>query len=220
MHSRDYDSVIAGHYRKEALLHGLSPTCTMEDRAIREKETSAIVRFVDQSLRVRRSMGVGGPATIMDVGCGNGYTMHVLTSHFRDATLIGFEQTPELLELARSRFEGADNISVMEADIRIDEFSAGVQADVLISQRVLINIMDVDDQVLALRNVVRAMKPPAEGILGGRALFIESFATPLDNLNRARGELDLPPLKPAYHNLYLKDGFFETADLKPIEWDQ
>jgi SAM-dependent methyltransferase len=218
MNPKSYDGVIEKHYQKEALLHGLKPTCTMEDRAIRESETSAIAYFVNESLQIRKSMGSTAPTTIVDVGCGNGYTLQSLVSRFPDEQFVGFDKTPELLQLARSRFANARSVSVVEADIRSTGFSNGIQADVLICQRVLINILDADDQKEALRNLIQVLKRPVQGMPSGKAIFVESFTGPLEKLNTARAELDLPPLKPAYHNLYLDDSFFETPELGALEW--
>jgi hypothetical protein len=54
---------------------------------------------------------------------------------------------------------------------------------------------------------------------GGTLLFIEAFSSYLENLNKARAELDLPPIPPAHHNLYLPDDIFNTPLLKPFITD-
>lgn len=72
---KEYDDKIARHYKDVAQEHGLSSSSTMSDEITRALETEAISQFVGESLRLRQAEGSTEPATIMDVGCGNGYTL-------------------------------------------------------------------------------------------------------------------------------------------------
>jgi ubiquinone/menaquinone biosynthesis C-methylase UbiE len=219
MVTKDYDDVVERHYRDEAIQHGLQPTSTMLDKTIREKETEAICHFVAESLRERKVAGISGPATIMDVGCGNGYTLKTLHSHYPDEKFVGYDKCKELLELAKSRFVKKENVSIYEADIRHTNFSSGLKADILICQRVLINIMNFNDQKDALRNLISVMETPSSDRVAGTSVFIESFTTPLKNLNQARKELDLPDIEPIYHNMYLEEEMFRRPELVPLQWE-
>lgn len=206
MTDQNYDEIIAEHYRKVAEKEGLAETSTMADAVTREKETQAIVEYVSHFLSKRET---GGPAVIMDVGCGNGYTLEVLSQRFPDQTYLGIEKTDELRALAVSRFEKVENARVMGGDIRDRDFSKGERADILICQRVLINLLDEEDQKSALANILKVVN------LGGMLIFIEAFSTSLGILNVARGEFDIPAMNPAHHNLYLLDGFFDHPGINP-----
>jgi SAM-dependent methyltransferase len=202
--ARDYDQVIAEHYRSVAETCGTSGDATMADRIIRTQETTAIAKVVAAELRAR-----GRSLRIVDVGCGNGYTLEQLAREHVEASFTGFEFSPDLRALAQSRFAGIPNVAVYPGDIRERGFTGGRQFDVLLCQRVLINLMSSDDQRLALGNLIENVSS------GGVLVFIEAFAKPLAALNAARAEFDLAPIPPAHHNLYLDDDFFEHPLILP-----
>jgi len=215
MSEQNYDELITDHYRKVAQIEGLGPNSTMADTVTREKETRAIVDFVGDSLKRRELGKTDRSMTIMDVGCGNGYSLDVLSNFFPKQVFIGVEKSDELRALAVSRFKDVENVSIIEGDIRDRGFSKGFVADILICQRVLINLLNIEDQKTALDNIIGVVRAPKEGGIGGALLFIEAFSSSLATLNIARDEFDIPPMKPAHHNLYLEDGFFETEELSP-----
>lgn len=216
---REYDETIEQHYGDVAKEHGFSSTSTMADEITRELESDAIIHFVGKFLKHREAEGALGPATVMDVGCGNGYTLEVLAKHYPNENYIGVEKTLELRSLALSRFFSKDNVKILEGDIRDGNFSIGVATDILICQRVLINLLNTDDQRLALNNILDVVIRPQDGKTGGAFVFIESFSSPLARLNKARSEFDLPPILPAHHNLYLTDDFFNVPGLSPSKID-
>ena len=205
--NKEYDELIQEHYRKVAEKHGLSSASTMEDNYMRTRETEAIVRFVHHCLETHFS---GQQVTIMDIGCGNGYTLEVLTQQFPGHHFIGIEKTDELRSLAAARFDGQLAVRIMPGDIRMPGYHQGIQVDVLICQRVFINLLDPQDQRAALENTQGILRPPQAGRSGSLAMFIEGFNEPMQRLNVAREELGLEPIAPAYHNLYMPEGFFET----------
>lgn len=213
--NRTYDEAISQHYAKVAQEQGLSPNSTMADDITRGKETDAIRTFVGEAIAAKG----GGSLTIADVGCGNGYTLSVLNEAFPGQTFVGFEPSSDLRDLAASRFEGADNVTIKHGDIREANFAGGLKADIVIVQRVIINILDLADQTTALQNIVQVAKDP-EGADAGWLLFIEAFKSSLDKLNEAREEFDLSAIPEAHHNLYLQDGFFECDALGTLTFDQ
>ncbi len=205
----DYDTVISDHYRKVAKSDGLSSSSTMADKITRSTETEAIKQFVAAALERRKQTGETGPATIMDVGCGNGYTLETLSEQFPGHEFLGVEKTDELRALAISRFESNSSVDIIAGDIRDSNLSQGCYADILICQRVVINLLDPSDQKDALRNITEAVK------VGGAMLFVECFESSLSRLNEARSEFELEPIPSAYHNLYLEDGFFDVDGVSP-----
>jgi len=216
---QNYDELIAEHYKKVAEEEGIEPTSTMADNITREKESRAILDFVGDSLRIRKAEGIQQPAKIMDVGCGNGYTLELLSRQYPEQVFVGIEKSEELLNLAASRFKNIENVSIIEGDIRNKNFSKGVIADVLICQRVLINLLNEEDQKRALNNIVCSVKKSDAWHSGGTLLFIESFMSALTKLNEAREEFELPAMEPAHHNLYLQDDFFKISELITYKTD-
>ena len=120
-----------------------------------------------------------GKATIMDVGCGNGNTMAVLLERHPDQRFIGIEKSQALRALALSRFQNHPEAKILEGDIRDANFAANDTVDILICQRVLINLLSIEDQRTALSNIISTVKSPKNRRAGGTLLFLESFGGPL-----------------------------------------
>lgn len=205
---RHYDSAVADHYRQVAETEGMSWSSTMADEIVRQTETDAIVAFVGD---IADAGGAG--LRVADVGCGNGYTLGMLAPAFPECRFTGFEMIGHMRELAEARVAERKlaNVTVRPADIRRPDFAGGETFDVLVCQRVLINLLDGDDQARALDNLLAAVEP------GGGLIFVEAFQSGLDTLNEARAEFDLPPIPPAHHNIYLSDDFFARDGLEPYE---
>ncbi len=212
MNEKEYDQIINQHYRHVAQKEGLKPTSTMADTVTREKETQVIL---DYSTHFLASRQWESSPVFIDVGCGNGYTLEVLAARFPEAQLLGIEKSDDLRTLAESRFQENDKINIITGDIRDGNFAAGTKADILVCQRVLINLLDPLDQKNALENLIATVKAPVGGRDGGMLLFIEAFSASLSNLNIAREEFDISPMEPAHHNLYLPEGFFKHPKLVP-----
>ncbi|MDT3687771.1 MAG: class I SAM-dependent methyltransferase [Pseudorhodoplanes sp.] len=206
--SSTYDADIRSHYDKVAASCGTSSDSTMADRIVRDKETKAIHAFVRAALD---EIGDGNKQTrvIADVGCGNGYTLRSLAEAISGPRFLGIEYNDALRELAVQQTAAHAAISVSAGDLRdLGSISVDPESiDVLICQRVLINLLNPDDQIKALQNIVDLLRP------GAHCLFIEAFASGLNELNMARAEFGLSPIAPAEHNLYLSDSFFEHQAL-------
>ena len=201
---KNYDKIILEHYKQVASESGDSHLSTMSHEFIREMETKEILSFITYLVEHKN---ISKSATIADVGCGNGFSLQIMSKSYPDFNYIGYEYTPELLEIAASRFQDTPNVKVLQADIRDSSQLIIKNIDVLFCQRVLINLLDINDQKTALINLASIVKP------GGYLFFIETLQSGLDNINAARKEFDLVPLPPAHHNLNLPDDFFEIPDL-------
>ncbi len=161
-------------------------------------------------------MTTGGSGRVADIGCGNGYTLGVLAERYPKLQLSGYEHVPEQFDLATERFNGVPRVRIHAADVRDEGFWGQDPFDAVVVQRLIINLLDPEDQNKALGNILAAVR------VGGHALFLECFQEPLANLNEAREELGLDPILPAHHNLYLRSAFFERLELAPFEhqdWD-
>lgn len=195
---KNNDELVKEHYKDEAEKHGASLQSTMEDEIVREREIELILNFF-------KSIGVtskNGALNILDLGCGNGYALSRLSKSLPANAYWGLDFSEDLAAIAKSR--KLSNCKFTTGDARSlsleDNFF-----DVVYSERCLINILDWEEQKLALKEIGRILKP------NGYYLMIECFTDGLENNNRARRECGLEELKEAYHNKYfVKELFFEA----------
>ena len=205
-----YDDIIKKHYDKVAETDKSSSSSTMADDLIREKETKFIFKIIKKiivSSKLNGSSDQSQKLDLLDVGCGNGYTLLSLSKKFKEFNFHGIEFNDSLLKIAQNRFDG-NLVKVNKGDLRDTSSLSEKKFDVIICQRVLINLLNSNDQKSALNNIINMTKK------NGVIIFIEAFNQGLDNLNLARKEFGLKSLPPAMHNLYLDDDFFETENLE------
>ena len=167
----------------------------MEDDFVRGKEIECIVnfyRFIKEDAQ--------HPLKVLEVGCGNGYALEVLSSVDGTDQFWGVDFSEELLSIARKR--QLPNCVLIQGDARA--LDAQLEFfDRVYTERCLINILDSDAQLEALRQIANVLKPK------GYYLMIEGFADGLRNYNKARLECGLPEVKGAPHNRnFEKDEIF------------
>lgn len=193
-----YGGLIREHYRTEAELYGTDASSTMRDEITRGREVAEILRAL-RRLKASRA-GLDG---LLDVGCGNAFLLEQLRYQHPTLELTGLEYTPELAELARAR--QIDRCPILEGDVRQLPFEDST-FDIVVTERCIINVMDVGDQETSFREVERVLRP------GGHYICIEAFTDGLEQLNEAREQLGLEPNKMAYHNLWFdKDWFLKVV---------
>jgi len=193
MNTKDYDDLILGHYKKIAANFKDLSTSSMEDRYVRDKE----IEFIQAELKRERSLRQKD-LRVLDVGCGNGYTLSEIKKNFPAFKLFGVEFTPELLEIAISR--NLTDVEIFHKDVRTADFFLE-EVDVAITERGIINILHKKDQETAIINIAAKLKT------GGLYIMIESFKEPLVELNLARDEMSLTPIAESYQNIYLNEYF-------------
>lgn len=204
MRDNSYDVIIQNHYDSVAKVHGDSASSTMEDAYVRNKESSLILEIISKFHKNNADFN------LIDVGCGNGYTLSLLRKNFSSANLFGVEYNKSLRKIAEDRFENL-SVKISAGDVRNFDTLPEKSFDIVICQRVLINILNKNDQFNALNNILKLAKQ------NGIFIFIESFLNGLKNLNAARNEFGLENMNMAHHNLYLEDDFFKNIQLKPLD---
>lgn len=210
----DYDPIVSRHYDKAAAEHGIAPSSTMPDEITRSKESETILRFVETVARGRKARGTAGKKLLIaDVGCGNGYTLSRLATALPGHRFVGIEFNDNLRSLAERQLAGIRSAKILSGDLRdVDSIAlAKGSVDVLVCQRVLINLLDIEHQRAGLETIVGLVKP------GGALLFIEAFASGQRLLNDARAEFGLTEIRPVPHNMYLPDDFFEHKALRALD---
>jgi len=181
----DYKSLVNEHYKKQAEEHNLALTSTMPDQNIRKKEIENIVKYLKDGERC------------LEVGCGNG-AASIMISKICKLHLLSIDSTKEMIELAQQQSKkeikgelSFKHQSVLELEDK-DDF------DTVFTIRCIINLMNWEDQKIALENMSRRVKK------NGKLVLLEAFSDGLEELNQARKEMGLEIIPPAYHNLHLK----------------
>jgi len=198
--SNTYEETVTKHYEQVAEQHGLSETSTMEDTTTRRKEIEAITTVLDKL--VQQS------SRLLEIGCGNGVLLDVLRTRYPTLKLAGRDFSQPMVELAQSR--GIANCDVAHGDVRSLDFEDET-FDLVVGERVVINLMDRAHQWEALAEIARVLRP------GGYYLCIEAFKDGLNCLNEARDELGLEPNTEAYHNLWFEEPGFRQEVAKHFE---
>tara|TARA_B100001287_G_C22588328_1_gene484410 strand:- start:213 stop:1013 length:801 start_codon:yes stop_codon:yes gene_type:complete len=198
-----YDKIIKEHYDSVAKADKDSASSTMSNNFIRQSETDFIVNQIH--LYLSKHKLVDNDISFIDIGCGNGYTLDELSSSFK-FDFHGIELTESLRKIANDRL-GNQGIRVSRGDIRRSDDLPQKKFQILLCQRVLINLLDKNDQEEALNNLISLVKK------GGLLIFIECFNESLDNLNKIRESFLLDPMKPSHHNLYLANDILNNERL-------
>tara|TARA_Y100000741_G_C18168631_1_gene524272 strand:+ start:109 stop:891 length:783 start_codon:yes stop_codon:yes gene_type:complete len=197
---RSYDKKINQHYDKVAIKRKKSKFSTMEDEYIRDQETNYIVNIIKNHKK---------NLNILDIGCGNGYTLDQISKMSKKNFLYGMDNNESLFKIAHKRLY--NKVRIIKSDIRNFNKNFKNKFDIVISQRVLINILNESDQKKALKNIISYIKK------NGKFIAIESFNSGLKKLNNARVKFNIKKIKPKFHNKYLKDDFFKTKRLRKLD---
>ena len=96
---KKYDREIENHYNKVADQYKSCRSCTMDDNFTRQSETDFIKNSIRQIIRKTKILN----QNILDVGCGNGFTLSEVRKITPQARLEGFEINKKLRKLAKAK---------------------------------------------------------------------------------------------------------------------
>lgn len=133
---------------------------------------------------------------VLDLGCGNGLNIQALLKTFMDCRFVGVDYSTSMIHEASLRARAIDDYRVM--DVRDLEFDDDF-FDFVMSDRCLINILDVEGQKKAIGEAFRVLRP------GGYFLCLENFRGGKDNSNKLRVAYGLVERKDADFNLFLNE---------------
>ncbi len=185
MANSDYKEIVTKRYDEEAKERKLSLSSTMHDQNTRTLEIQNIIKYINEN------------ENCLEVGCGNG-AASIEISKIRKLELTSIDANEEMIQFAKqqSTSQIIGKISFRHQDVLAltdkDSF------DTVFSVRCIINLIQWIDQQQALKNMANAVKR------GGKLILLEAFSDGLEELNKARKEVGLDPVTPAYHNLHLK----------------
>jgi ubiquinone/menaquinone biosynthesis C-methylase UbiE len=176
---------ISEHYTSQAKLYNISPKSTMKDQFIRALEVS--------KLRETLTKLSNKNTKVLEVGCGNGYTVSKLSKKL-ECNFVCIDANKEMIQLASKR--KLKKIVFSKQSILEPTFRSGT-FDIVFTQRCLINLTSWKSQKIALNQIHRLLKK--DGFL----VLLEAFDDGLKELNQARRIIGLEKISPAWHNLHL-----------------
>jgi ubiquinone/menaquinone biosynthesis C-methylase UbiE len=180
---------VKAFWDQQAKLHGEGDKATAPDSHYRRLEIESVLRVIDQLKH----------DTILDVGCGNGFTTRAIAAKFPEAEVIGVDFSAEMIKQAKKA--PMTNVDYIVGDIlalsRCKEIF-GSRHDVVLSSRCLINLANWEEQKVGILEMRKKLEPD------GRLILVENTQDGLDNLNAIRGQVGLEPIKTRWHNRYLQ----------------
>ncbi len=139
--------------------------------------------------------------TALEVGCGNGYLTDILRERVQQVD--AFDYSAPMISQATELY-GETNNRFFQASV-LDPESVSKRYDAAICVRVLINLVDLEEQKVALHNMHSWLVPE------GRLIIVEGFRDGFEELNVARERAGLETMRPANINFY---SYFH--DLQPV----
>ncbi len=168
---------------KQAAIAGGEATCP--DAAYRELEIARIIECIDPKTE-----------SILDVGCGNGYSTLKFAQHALNAKIMGFDFSEPMITEAR-RFQ-SQRVCFCVGNVLDALRPDGPKWETIVSERCLINLSSWEEQQQALLNLRDALSPT------GKLILVENCLDGLENLNSLRRHLGLHEMKPPWHNCYFR----------------
>jgi SAM-dependent methyltransferase len=168
-------------WQQRALNKGFNTkNVTDNDVYRRELEITSIIPYIPVN-------GVG-----IDVGCGSAYGTDEFSEHCSSIVCSDFSEN--MIELAKQNHSSNSKLSFRVEDI-VNHVEEENVYDFAISQRCLINILDVKNQYKAIDNIHKKLKP------GGLYIMLEGSKNGRQELNNARITAGLPAMPDVPFNL-------------------
>ena len=168
------------HWNDRAVKESEAVHVNIADINQRDLEFEAISPFLDPEMDV------------LEVGCGNGFS----TDHFRAQVrhVDAFDYAENMIFAAIERYGETNNRFFQDDVLNPIHWRDGY--DTIVCIRVLINLRNLDEQKLAVGNMLEALRP------GGRFILVEGFREGFEALTEIRQECGLSPVQPARINFY------------------
>ncbi|MFL6209380.1 MAG: class I SAM-dependent methyltransferase [Pyrinomonadaceae bacterium] len=195
------EEAIKEYWDERARAHAGSPRATTDDIYLRELELATLTETL-------KSLDLPAAATVLDVGCGDGYTTLAIAERLPALSFSGVDYSAQMIENARQQLaERAEDLQARVAFSVGDATNLATACgdelfDVTLTDRCLINLPSLERQAEAIAQIAAHTKP------GGYYVAIENFVEGQENMNAMRRSVGVPEIPIRWHNL-----FFREADL-------
>jgi len=191
---------IKQYWDERAKQHLGAISSTTDDVHLRELEINTIIQTF-------REIGILSYGTILDVGCGDGYSTAKLALAFPHVRFHGIDYSATMIEIATKRLHSEpryrNQIELTVGDVtELAKACGNAKYDIVLSDRCLINLESSESQQNAMSQIAEHTKS------GGYYVAIENFVEGQENMNEARKSVGLPEIPIRWHNLYFREGDF------------
>lgn len=199
---KEQGDFIKKHWENQAKIFKNSYKASWDDNFMIELEIETIGKNISNNM------------TVLDVGCGNGYSTFKQFENHKLKSIIGIDFSEGMIIQANKTITDLnlrDNISFEVGDVRSLRFDDN-SFDIAYTTRVIINLPNWQEQMQAISECLRVVKS------GGKIIFSEAFWEPLILLNSLRILKQLPPLIEHDFNRYVKkqklEEYFKEKKIK------
>lgn len=185
----DRVKAIKAFWDQRGVTYGAKEQATLAESDLRKLE----IRAMSKMLRVLK------PGTVLDAGCGNGFSTKKLASAFPSSRFIGMDYSEPMI--AAARLESPGNCTFALGDVLLEDTYPTGTFECIITQRCIQNLPTYDHQRHAIAGMIRHLAP------GGSLLLMECSRDGVDQINRMRGKLGKDTLQniEPWHNHFLSD---------------
>jgi SAM-dependent methyltransferase len=181
---------IRDFWTQQAVEHGQSPAASWSDQCVIEMEIREILARLEDGDRV------------LDIGCANGFSTVQFAAGKR-IEILGQDYIPEMIEQAKKRSAGLVGKLAGRVSFELGDITALAHApdsfDKIVVIRVVINLGEWANQLRALKQCARALKP------GGLLLLSEATVQGWKRLNAFRNEWGMADIPMPPFNNYLDE---------------
>ena len=140
--------------------------------------------------------------SILDIGCGNGYSVVEFAKKFSRARILGIDYSEKMINFANQNLKKLNfgirgNIEFKVGDVLTLSSIVDQRFDYIVSERCIINLLNWTEQKKAIIEMKRVLKN------NGQIILCENTQEGLVMLNELRHRLKLPSIKVRWHNYYL-----------------
>lgn len=186
---------IKKYWDKRAIKYSGSLNSTTKDIWLRKIEVSLL------KVQLKKFSWI---TSVLDIGCGDGYTTISLSKEFPDISFVGADYSEKMILNAKERLDSetlGNRVKFIVLDVLSLDSNIG-QFDALISDRCLINLPSQDLQKKAIKNIHSVLN------VSGLYFMVENFIEGHQKFNSLRKRLDLPKIPVRWHNNFFSEGWF------------
>lgn len=181
---------IKNFWEKQAEKFGDDILATMPDKLLKELEIENISKYLkDETI-------------VADIGCGNGYSTFYYAMN-KNIKITGIDYCENMINTAQNSLklkkELKNRVNFLIGDILNLKAIADNSFDTIITDRCLINLTSIKEQINAVKELYRILKP------NGTYLMCEDTIEGLNSLNALRKSVNLYQIQQHWHNLYINE---------------